>query len=78
MHLCVVRLFVESILRYGLPPQFQAVAVRPLPRMEARLRAVLASAFGTGASCARAGARARAACFAHDTPRFPAAKRLDN
>lgn len=47
LHLCVVRLFVESILRYGLPPQFQAVVVRPLPKMETRLRMVLASAFGT-------------------------------
>jgi hypothetical protein len=49
VHLCVVRLFVESILRYGLPPQFQAVVVKPLPKMETRLRLVLASAFGTGA-----------------------------
>jgi hypothetical protein len=49
-HLAVVRLFVESILRYGLPPAFQAAVVKPLPRMEARLRAVLAGAFGTGAA----------------------------
>lgn len=49
MHMCVVRLFVESILRYGLPPQFQAAVVKPLPRMEARLRTVLATTFGTGA-----------------------------
>lgn len=47
VHLAVVRLFVESILRYGLPPQFQGAVVKPLPKMEARLRAVLASAFGT-------------------------------
>lgn len=60
IHLCVVRLFVESILRYGLPPQFQAVAVRPHARMEARLRAVLAGAFGTGAY-----GRAQAGCGWH-------------
>lgn len=53
MHLAVVRLFVESILRYGLPPQFQGVVVKPLPKMEGRLRVVLASAFGTGARGAR-------------------------
>lgn len=48
LHLAVIRLFVESILRYGLPPQFQAAVVKPLPKMEARLRAVLAASFGTG------------------------------
>ena len=29
IHVVVVRLFVESILRYGLPPAFQAVIMRP-------------------------------------------------
>jgi V-type H+-transporting ATPase subunit C len=48
MHLCVVRLFVESILRYGLPPAFQAAVVKPLPKMEVRLRTALATTFGTG------------------------------
>jgi V-type H+-transporting ATPase subunit C len=48
VHLAVIRLFVESILRYGLPPQFQAAVVKPLPKMEARLRAVLLASFGTG------------------------------
>ncbi|KAF6262753.1 vacuolar H+ ATPase V1 sector, subunit C [Scenedesmus sp. NREL 46B-D3] len=47
MHMSVIRLFVESILRYGLPPQFQAVVVKPLPKMEARLRTALAANFGT-------------------------------
>lgn len=49
MHLAVIRLFVESILRYGLPPQFQAAVVKPLPKMEARLRTALAASFGTDA-----------------------------
>jgi hypothetical protein len=48
LHLAVIRLFVESILRYGLPPQFQAAVIKPLPKMEARLRAALATNFGTG------------------------------
>lgn len=50
MHLAVIRLFVESILRYGLPPQFQAAVIKPLPKMDARLRAVLLATFGTGGS----------------------------
>lgn len=29
-HLKVVRLFVESVLQYGLPPQFLALALKPL------------------------------------------------
>eukprot|EP00878_Enallax_costatus_P006736 GHUV01007062.1.p1 GENE.GHUV01007062.1~~GHUV01007062.1.p1 ORF type:complete len:354 (+),score=90.62 GHUV01007062.1:158-1219(+) len=50
IHMAVIRLFVESILRYGLPPQFQAAVIKPLPKMEARLRTVLATTFGTGQS----------------------------
>jgi V-type H+-transporting ATPase subunit C len=46
VHLLVVRLFVESILRYGLPPAFLAAVVRPARKQEARLRAALAAAFG--------------------------------
>jgi hypothetical protein len=53
VHLAVIRLFVESILRYGLPPQFQAAVVKPLPKMEARLRAVLLASFGTGVRAGR-------------------------
>ncbi|KXZ57041.1 ATPvC1 [Gonium pectorale] len=48
VHALVVRLFVESILRYGLPPAFQAVVVRPLDKAEGKLRAELESAFGDG------------------------------
>jgi hypothetical protein len=54
MHMSVIRLFVESILRYGLPPQFQAAVVKPLPKMEARLRTALAANFGTGECCCTA------------------------
>ncbi len=48
MHLLVVRLFVESILRYGLPPSFQAAVLRPQDKTENRLRAELDSSFGGG------------------------------
>jgi V-type H+-transporting ATPase subunit C len=56
MHMSVIRLFVESILRYGLPPQFQAAVVKPLPKMEVRLRTALAANFGTGGSGSAVGA----------------------
>ena len=50
IHVVVVRLFVESILRYGLPPAFQAVIMRPKERMEKKLRSVMNAAFGNGSS----------------------------
>jgi V-type H+-transporting ATPase subunit C len=49
MHIAVVRVFVESILRYGLPPCFQAVVMRPAEKAEAKLRALLSSVFGSDA-----------------------------
>lgn len=32
IHVCAVRLFIESILRYGLPPRFLAVLMKPNPK----------------------------------------------
>lgn len=29
MHLKAIRVFVESVLRYGLPPTFQAMLIKP-------------------------------------------------
>ena len=46
IHVCAIRLFVESILRYGLPPRFLAVLMKPSPKGVARLRKALASTFG--------------------------------
>jgi hypothetical protein len=58
MHLVAVRLFVESILRYGLPPSFVPVVVKPHARTLAHpkaLRGMLADQFGrsqvSGWSC---------------------------
>ncbi|KAL4424495.1 hypothetical protein ABPG77_006804 [Micractinium sp. CCAP 211/92] len=48
IHVCAVRLFVESILRYGLPPQFLSALMRPNPKNIARLRKLLAQQFGHG------------------------------
>uniref|UniRef100_A0A0C9RG98 V-type proton ATPase subunit C n=1 Tax=Wollemia nobilis TaxID=56998 RepID=A0A0C9RG98_9CONI len=41
MHLCAVRLFTESILRYGLPPSFLAAVLAPSPKSEKKVRSFL-------------------------------------
>jgi V-type H+-transporting ATPase subunit C len=46
IHVTAIRLFVESILRYGLPPQFMPVLMRPAPKNHAALRKLLAANFG--------------------------------
>jgi len=48
VHLIAIRLFVESILRYGLPPAYQAAVLVPADKAEAKLRAALNTAFGGG------------------------------
>lgn len=48
IHVCAVRLFVESILRYGLPPRFLAVLSKPNPKQTTKLRKLLATSFGSG------------------------------
>ena len=51
LHANAVRLFVESILRYGLPPAFASVLMAPADVKNAkRLRSIMASAFGRTAS----------------------------
>ena len=46
VHICAVRLFVESVLRYGLPPQFLGALIEPGARTEAKVRKALAAEFG--------------------------------
>lgn len=46
IHILAVRLFVESILRYGLPPQFLPVLMRPAQKTAAKLRKLMAQNFG--------------------------------
>ncbi|MCO5584353.1 hypothetical protein L7F22_038279 [Adiantum nelumboides] len=41
MHLCAIRLFVESILRYGLPPSFLAAVLAPPLKSEKKVRSIL-------------------------------------
>lgn len=45
IHVCAVRLFVESILRYGLPPKFLSVLMRPNAKYTAKLRKLMAHSF---------------------------------
>ncbi|XP_057472912.1 V-type proton ATPase subunit C-like [Actinidia eriantha] len=41
MHFCAVRVFSESILRYGLPPSFLSVVMAPSVKSEKKVRAIL-------------------------------------
>ena len=41
IHIMVIRLFVESILRYGLPPSFVAGIMEARPKVEKKLRTIL-------------------------------------
>ncbi|OZJ02534.1 hypothetical protein BZG36_04135 [Bifiguratus adelaidae] len=47
MHLKVLRVFVESVLRYGLPPDFAAMCIMPRPKMEKKTKEVLNENFGS-------------------------------
>ncbi|MFQ6633141.1 hypothetical protein Gotur_012089 [Gossypium turneri] len=41
MHFCAVRIFAESILRYGLPPFFLACVLSPSTKGEKKVRSIL-------------------------------------
>ncbi|XP_057970239.1 V-type proton ATPase subunit C [Malania oleifera] len=41
MHFCAVRVFAESILRYGLPPSFLSVVLAPSTKSEKKVRSIL-------------------------------------
>nr|CAD1829866.1 unnamed protein product [Ananas comosus var. bracteatus] len=41
MHFCAVRVFAESILRYGLPPSFLSAVLAPTTKSEKKVRAIL-------------------------------------
>lgn len=45
MHVKALRVFVESVLRYGLPVNFQAVVLQPNKRSQKRLREVLSQLY---------------------------------
>ncbi|CAN6980803.1 unnamed protein product [Brassica rapa subsp. trilocularis] len=41
MHFCAVRIFAESIMRYGLPPAFLACVLSPAVKSEKKVRSIL-------------------------------------
>uniref|UniRef100_M4BHM7 V-type proton ATPase subunit C n=1 Tax=Hyaloperonospora arabidopsidis (strain Emoy2) TaxID=559515 RepID=M4BHM7_HYAAE len=45
MHIKIIRVFVESVLRYGLPVNFVLVMFKPHPGKEKKLRSVLAKKY---------------------------------
>ncbi|BBH00573.1 vacuolar ATP synthase subunit C / V-ATPase C subunit / vacuolar proton pump C subunit [Prunus dulcis] len=45
MHFCAVRVFAESILRYGLPPSFLACVLAPTTKSEKKVRSILEGTF---------------------------------
>ncbi|KAI9494320.1 hypothetical protein BDB00DRAFT_818708 [Zychaea mexicana] len=46
IHLKALRVFVESVLRYGLPPDFTAVTVAAKPKYEEKVDGVLVAQYG--------------------------------
>ncbi|XP_077212169.1 vacuolar ATP synthase subunit C (VATC) / V-ATPase C subunit / vacuolar proton pump C subunit (DET3) [Tasmannia lanceolata] len=50
MHFCAVRVFTESILRYGLPPSFLAAVLAPSVKSEKKVRSILEGLCGNGES----------------------------
>lgn len=46
MHVKALRVFVESVLRYGLPVDFQAMILKPNKKSQKRLRDVLGQLYG--------------------------------
>lgn len=50
MHFCAVRIFAESILRYGLPPSFLACVLAPPAKSEKKVRSILEGLCDTASS----------------------------
>jgi len=47
IHTKAIRLFVESVLRYGLPVNFLAIAIHPPPKGAKRVRMALNTAYAS-------------------------------
>ena len=45
MHCKAIRVFVEAILRYGVPPNFAAFIVKPTGKNQTKLRSILSDVF---------------------------------
>ncbi|KAG0197406.1 hypothetical protein BGX28_009100, partial [Mortierella sp. GBA30] len=49
-HLKSLRVFVESVLRYGLPPDFVGFTIKPKPKQDKKILDVLTAQYGHLAS----------------------------
>jgi V-type H+-transporting ATPase subunit C len=50
IHVCAVRLFVESALRYGVPPKFSGFLIQPIARHQPKIRKGLSEIMGGAGS----------------------------
>mmetsp|Transcript_77779 Transcript_77779/g.166767 ORF Transcript_77779/g.166767 Transcript_77779/m.166767 type:complete len:415 (+) Transcript_77779:82-1326(+) len=55
MHIKAMRVFVESVLRFGMPPKFASLIVSPKPSAAAAARKALANILGKGGAAGPAG-----------------------
>ncbi|KAG9288502.1 hypothetical protein G9A89_015708 [Geosiphon pyriformis] len=46
IHLKALRVYVESVLRYGLPPDFMSAIIKPKPKLENKVRDILHAEYG--------------------------------
>ncbi|GBB90986.1 hypothetical protein RclHR1_18070001 [Rhizophagus clarus] len=46
IHLKALRVYVESVLRYGLPPDFMSAVIRPKYKMDKKIREILIDQYG--------------------------------
>ncbi|CAG8478883.1 9065_t:CDS:10, partial [Acaulospora morrowiae] len=46
IHLKALRVYVESVLRYGLPPDFMSAIIKPKHKMEKKIREILNTQYG--------------------------------
>ncbi|KAJ2127473.1 Vacuolar ATP synthase subunit C [Coemansia sp. RSA 921] len=61
MHVKALRVFVESVLRYGIPPDFLPVIVKPNPKQASKIKLQLAEFYAYLETSSRASQRAEMA-----------------
>jgi len=59
VHIKAMRVFVESVLRFGVPPNFASFIVQPKGNQQTQMRKALADVLGRGASDSMANAEAQ-------------------
>eukprot|EP00300_Choanocystis_sp_HF-7_P033619 c459_g1_i1.p1 GENE.c459_g1_i1~~c459_g1_i1.p1 ORF type:complete len:393 (+),score=100.35 c459_g1_i1:35-1180(+) len=47
VHLKIIRVFTESVLRFGLPAEFITLLMEPMPKAEKKVRSLLATTFAS-------------------------------